>query len=89
MQAQQKKSQTRQKKFRKQNPDYFKNYYLANIEKFKQRNRQCKSNRKYYYIVEIKGNKYCFTNKNSIPIKRVKIEDVNNIPDIQHISTSL
>ena len=58
--------------FKKKNPEYFKNYYKNNIEKFKKRNASRKSQRKIFYAIEIDGKKYCFES-----IKAMNIEKVN------------
>lgn len=77
----------KQQKFKERNPDYFKNYYKQHKEKFKERNLKRKSTRKYYYVIEIEGNKYCFTSKKSIKMQRVRVEDVNNDTTYKLIKT--
>lgn len=78
----------KQQKFKQRHPDYFKNYYIANKEKMQLRNKQRQSKRKYYYVVEIEGNKYCFETKKSIKMNKVLVEDVKNDATYKLIRTA-
>ena len=69
---------TTQSKFKQNNPNYFKEYYLKNKDKFHKRNKQRPSKRKFYYVIELDGKKFCFNCKKDIPLQKVKIEDINN-----------
>lgn len=62
-------------KFKKNNPEYFKNYYKKNKEKFIARNKQ-RSNKNIFYGIEINGTVYCFKNKKDIKIKRVSKHEI-------------
>lgn len=76
-----------QSKFKQKNPTYFKDYYLKNKEKFHQRNKNRPSKRKFYYVIELEGKKFCFACKKHIPLKKVKVEDINN-NDTYHLVKS-
>ena len=66
-----------QSKFKKRNPNYFKNYYLKNKAKFEQRNKNRPSNRKYYYTIYLDGKQYCFKRKCDINITKINIADIH------------
>lgn len=68
----------RQQKFKENNPDYFKQYYQRNKTKFHQRNKNRISNRKYYYVIELDGTKYCFNCKKDVKIQKIPIHDLQD-----------
>ena len=65
-----------QAKFKSKNPNYFKEYYKKNKAVFQQRNRNRPSTRRYFYVIEIDGKKYCFKQKSNILIQRMNIEQL-------------
>ena len=65
-------------KFKSKNPNYFKEYYKKNKAAFQKRNRNRPSTRRYYYVIELDGKKYCFIHKRDVLIKRINIDDLKN-----------
>ena len=66
-----------QSKFKQNNPDYFKDYYIKNKDKFKVRNKNRKSQRKYCYVIELEGKKYCFNCKKDVPIRKTYVNNID------------
>ena len=62
--------------FKKKNPNYFKDYYRKNIDKFKQRNKDRPSTRSIFYKIEINGTTYYYDSIKSMNIKNVKKDEI-------------
>ena len=66
------------------NPNYMKEYYLKNIEKFRERDRNRpkqirKSSKQHAFMIEINGQKYIFHNRKDIKPEKVLIKDLHSI----------
>ena len=57
-------------------PNYFKTYYKKNKAKFKARNQNRASTRKYCYAIEINDVKYCFYCKKDIHPVKIPISNI-------------
>ena len=73
--------------FKSRHPDYFKDYYQKNKDKFKLRNanRTKKSKRKIFYVIQIDGKKYCFKNKKSMNIQKMSKDELNGDDNTQFV----
>ena len=63
-------------KFKSKHPDYYKQYYIKNRDTFVARNKNRASKRKYYYVLELNGNKYCFHHKKDVPLQKTEIHNI-------------
>ena len=67
-------------KFKQTNPDYFKEYYQKNKNKFVERNKERMSQRNSFYCVNIEGVLYCFNCKKDIQIKKMTVDQLVKYP---------
>lgn len=65
-----KKAITKTQRFKKNHPDYYKNYYKNNKDKFN------KKQKKRWFGVEIYGTMYYFDKKSDIKIKILNADDI-------------
>ena len=71
-----KQSKSEQKKV-KNNKNYFKDYFKKNKRRFTERNRNRKSTKKYFWMITINGQNYCFRNKKDIEVHKLRIESID------------
>ena len=62
--------------FKNKNPNYFKDYYRKNKDKFTQRNKDRPSTRTIFYKIEINNIIYYFDSIKAMNIKKVKKDEI-------------